>query len=84
MSTTAQVPAVHGARPTQPAPDPTVPVLRGGTYRLGDRRPRLADLLDGIDYWTTHDYPARGEDWMSEASPAAGRNAHPHTMRGTR
>ena len=24
-------------------------------------RPRLADLLDGIDYWTTHDYPARGE-----------------------
>ena len=24
-------------------------------------RPRLADLLDGIDYWTTHEYPARGE-----------------------
>jgi peroxiredoxin len=24
-------------------------------------RPRLQDLLDGIDYWTTHDYPARGE-----------------------
>lgn len=24
-------------------------------------RPRLADLLDGIDYCTTHDYPARGE-----------------------
>ena len=24
-------------------------------------RPRLAELLDGIDYWTTHDYPARGE-----------------------
>jgi hypothetical protein len=24
-------------------------------------RPRLGDLLDGIDYWTAHDYPARGE-----------------------
>jgi peroxiredoxin len=24
-------------------------------------RPRLGDLLDGIDYWTTHEYPARGE-----------------------
>jgi peroxiredoxin len=24
-------------------------------------RPRLDDLLGGIDYWTTHDYPARGE-----------------------
>lgn len=24
-------------------------------------RPRLTDLLTGIDYWTTHDYPARGE-----------------------
>jgi peroxiredoxin len=24
-------------------------------------RPRLGDLLDGIDYWTTHHYPARGE-----------------------
>ena len=24
-------------------------------------RPRLDDLLSGIDYWTTHGYPARGE-----------------------
>jgi len=24
-------------------------------------RPRLDDLLGGIDYWTTNDYPARGE-----------------------
>ena len=25
-------------------------------------RPRLDDLLAGIDYWTTHDYPVRGGD----------------------
>jgi peroxiredoxin len=24
-------------------------------------RPRLDDVLGGIDYWTAHDYPARGE-----------------------
>ena len=24
-------------------------------------RPRLDDLLGGIDYWTAHGYPARGE-----------------------
>ncbi len=24
-------------------------------------RPRLEDLLDGSDYWTANDYPARGE-----------------------
>ena len=24
-------------------------------------RPRLDDLLTGVDYWTTHDHPARGE-----------------------
>jgi hypothetical protein len=24
-------------------------------------RPRLDDLLGGIDYWTANDYPARGE-----------------------
>lgn len=24
-------------------------------------RPRLDDLLGGIDFWTAHDYPARGE-----------------------
>ena len=25
-------------------------------------RPHLDDLLSGIDYWTAHDYPARGGD----------------------
>jgi len=25
-------------------------------------RPRLDDLLGGIDYWSAHDYPARGGD----------------------
>jgi len=24
-------------------------------------RPRLDDLLGGIDFWTTNDYPARGD-----------------------
>jgi hypothetical protein len=24
-------------------------------------RPRLDDLLGGIDHWTAHDYPARGD-----------------------
>jgi hypothetical protein len=23
-------------------------------------RPRLDDLIGGIDYWTAHDYPGRG------------------------
>jgi peroxiredoxin len=41
MSTTTQLPAAHGVRPRQSAPDLTVPLLRGGTYRLSDQRPRL-------------------------------------------
>jgi peroxiredoxin len=45
MSTTDQVPPVHGVRPTHPAPDLTVPLLRGGTYRLSDRRPRLFTMI---------------------------------------
>jgi peroxiredoxin len=44
-TTTTQVPATHGVRPTQPAPDLAVPLLRGGTYRLGDRRPRLFTMV---------------------------------------
>jgi peroxiredoxin len=39
MPTTTQVPAAHGVRPTQSAPALTVPLLRGGTYRLSDQRP---------------------------------------------
>ena len=41
MSTTATPsPAVaHAVLPTELAPDLTVPLLRGGTYRLADRRP---------------------------------------------
>jgi peroxiredoxin len=44
-TTTAQVPAARGVRPTQPAPDLTVPLLRGGTYRHSDRRPRLFTMV---------------------------------------
>jgi peroxiredoxin len=44
MSATAQ-PVVQGARPAQPAPDLTVPLLRGGAYRLADQRPRLFTMV---------------------------------------
>ena len=44
-TTTTQVPATPGVRPTQPAPDLRVPPLCGGTYRLSDRRPRLFTML---------------------------------------
>jgi peroxiredoxin len=40
-----QVPAAHGVRPTQPAPDLTVPLLRGGTYRLADQRPKVFTMV---------------------------------------
>lgn len=42
---TTEIPAAHGVRPTQPAPDLTVPLLRGGVYRLGDQRPWLFTMV---------------------------------------
>jgi peroxiredoxin len=45
MSTTTQLPAAHGVRPTQCAPDLTVPLLSGGTYRLSDQRPKLFTMV---------------------------------------
>ena len=44
-TTTMKVPAAHGVRPRQPAPDLTVPLLRGGIYRLSDQRPRLFTIV---------------------------------------
>jgi peroxiredoxin len=44
MSTTTQV-APHGVRPTQRAPDLTVPLLRGGTYRLADQKPKVFTMV---------------------------------------
>jgi peroxiredoxin len=35
----ASVPAAHGVRPRQLAPDLTVPLRSGGTYRLADQHP---------------------------------------------
>jgi peroxiredoxin len=60
----------HGIDDTEPAlfnepglflisPDHTVYYESILSMPVG--RPRLDDLLSGIDYWTTHDYPARGE-----------------------
>jgi peroxiredoxin len=45
-TTTAPNPtAAHGVRPTELAPDLTVPLLRGGTYRLADQRPRTFTMV---------------------------------------
>jgi peroxiredoxin len=60
----------HGIDDTEPAlfnepglflisPDHTVYYESILSMPVG--RPRLDDLLGGIDYWTTHGYPARGE-----------------------
>jgi peroxiredoxin len=59
----------HGITPEEPAvfnepalflisPDGTVYYESILSMPVG--RPRLDDLLGGIDYWTAHDYPARG------------------------
>jgi peroxiredoxin len=44
-TTTTEIRAAHGVRPTQPAPDLTVPLLRGGTYRASDQRPKLFTMV---------------------------------------
>jgi peroxiredoxin len=44
-STTTEIPGAHGVRPTQPAPDLAVPLLRGGTYRVSDQRPKLFTMV---------------------------------------
>jgi peroxiredoxin len=45
MSATTQIPAAHGVRPRQAAPELTVPLLRGGTYRLDEQTPELFTML---------------------------------------
>jgi hypothetical protein len=45
-ATTAQdTTAARGVRPRESAPDLTVPLLRGGTYRLTDQRPRTFTMV---------------------------------------
>jgi peroxiredoxin len=44
-ATTSSIAAARGVRPTEPAPDLTVPLLRGGTYRLADQRPRTLTMV---------------------------------------
>jgi peroxiredoxin len=45
ITTTQNTGAAHGVLPTEPAPDLTVPLLRGGTYRLADQRPRTFTMV---------------------------------------
>jgi peroxiredoxin len=44
-TTTPNRAAAHGVRPTEPAPDLTVPLLGGGTYHLADQRPRTFTMV---------------------------------------
>jgi peroxiredoxin len=44
-STTSNATAADGVRPTEPAPDLTVPLLHGGTYRLTDQEPRTFTMV---------------------------------------
>ena len=45
MSTSTQISAAHGVRPRQRAPDLTVPLVRGGTYRLDEQTPDLLTMI---------------------------------------
>jgi peroxiredoxin len=44
-TTTPNTAAARGVRPTEPAPDLAVALLRGGTYRLADQRPRTFTMV---------------------------------------
>ena len=48
-TTTSGTPAARGVRPTEPAPELAVPLLRGGTYRLADQRPGLFTMV--VVFW---------------------------------
>lgn len=45
MADTTTVPATHGVRPRQPAPELTVRLLAGGEYRLAGRQPDLFTMV---------------------------------------
>ena len=45
MSTTTQTSAARGVRPRQPAPELTVALLRGGTYRLDEQTPDVFTMV---------------------------------------
>ena len=45
MSLPTEIARAHGVRPRQPAPDLTVPLLRAGTYRLHDQRPKVFTMV---------------------------------------
>jgi peroxiredoxin len=45
MGATTPAPTGHGVRPRQQAPDLTVRLRHGGTYRLQDQKPRLFTMI---------------------------------------